>query len=127
VLEVDGLKVGCMGGAFSVDYKMRRLGIDWFTEESISTGDFYKLWDHEHLDLMVTHSPPQSVIERNFDRSVIDDFGLPDNWRDQSAVAVEELWRKFNYPPLFCGHMHRSVRDRTCRILDVNEVAVWEV
>jgi Icc-related predicted phosphoesterase len=129
VLELDhaeGMKrVGFMGGASSIDYKYRTLGIDWFLEEGISTGDMMRMNDVDSVDILVTHTPPNSVIQKNFDRRTLLDFGLSPSWTDPSAVAIDELWDKLGNPPLICGHMHKSVVDGNCRMLDINEVWLY--
>jgi hypothetical protein len=77
------------------------------------------------VDLMVTHTPPDWMIRKHFSPDGLRSFGIdPETWRDLSAEAVEQVWRELNEPPLVCGHMHRSVKDGKCRILDINEVMV---
>lgn len=129
VLELDHVegtkRVGFMGGASSIDYKYSTPGIDWFSEEGISTDDMLRMNDVGSIDILVTHTPPNSVIQRNFDRRTLIDFGLSPSWIDPSAVAIDELWEKLGYPPLICGHMHKSVVDGKCRVLDINEVWMY--
>jgi predicted phosphodiesterase len=127
VQDVFGLKMVFMGGAASVDYKWRTAGYDWFPEEIIKPESYLKVKDEKDVDVLVTHTPPQSVIDGNFDQSTFrSSYHLPDDWTDPSARIVENLWEKYGYPKMYCGHMHRSVVDRTCRILDINEVSILE-
>ena len=73
------------------------------------------------LDLLVTHTPPTSVIRANFSSDAHIHFGQPDNWFDTSAVFVDQLLEKFDCP-LVCGHMHKPVIYGKVRILQINEV-----
>jgi predicted phosphodiesterase len=125
VLEIDGGRVAFCGGAASVDKDIRlRQKMSWFAEEQIQDSDIEKLDDVDSVDLLITHCPPQSVIQKNFDPRMLAMFGLPSSWRDPSADKIETLWERLGYPTLLCGHMHRSVQDRSCRILDINEVVL---
>ena len=122
VMEIDGLTIGFMGGAASVDELYRSPGYSWFPEELVTQEQFERLYNQDvKLDLLVTHTPPTSVIRANFDTTIHLDFGLPDNWHDPSAAFVQQLYEKFDCP-LICGHMHRHIIDGRCRILEINEV-----
>jgi hypothetical protein len=43
---------------------------------------------------------------------------------DVAARRVEEVWKRIGEPMLVCGHMHRSVIDGQCRILNINELVL---
>jgi Icc-related predicted phosphoesterase len=124
VLELDGKKIGFLGGAASVDKEMRLQGYGhWSDKELIEESDVAKLDNIEQLDILVTHTPPQSVIDKNFDPNNLRFFNLnPKTWFDPSARHVEHLWNRLNNPTLICGHMHKAVQDRTCRILNIDEL-----
>lgn len=128
VLELDGKRIGFLGGATSVDRKWRpRNGgwHAWFDAEDVTVADADKLFANGPVDLMVTHCPPESVINRNFERpGFLKAFQLPADWTDPSAQQVERAWQALGKPPLICGHMHRSVVDGPVRILDINEVLI---
>ena len=122
VMEIDGLTVGFMGGAASIDSVWRTEGHDWFPEERITQVQFETLYNQDiELDLLVTHTPPTSVIRANFSNDAHISFGQPDNWFDTSAVFVDQLLEKFDCP-LICGHMHKPIIDGKVRILQINEV-----
>lgn len=127
VMEIDGLTIGFMGGAASIDSLYRTAGKDWFPEELITQVQFETLYNQDvELDLLVTHTPPASVIRSNFSTNAHLEFGQPDNWYDPSAVLVQQLYEKFDCPTI-CGHMHKHVIDGKCRILDINEVYMFPV
>lgn len=126
VLELDGRRVAFCGGAGSVDKQYRlSAGLDWHPEEEVTDADVEKFEGVKDIDLLVTHCPPQVVIERHFSRHDLLQFGLPVTWTDPSALRIEKIWSMLGQPPLVCGHMHRSVKDGNVRIL--NECGLYGV
>lgn len=121
VLNIDGYEIGFMGGGFSVDFRYRKEGFDWFRAEEVLESDINKLRDKK-LDILVTHTPPTNIILRNFGPLVKQHWGLRPNDMDTSAPRIERLWGELGFPPMICGHMHRSVVDSGCRILNINEI-----
>lgn len=122
IMEIDGMTIGFLGGAASVDKQMRlQLDLHWSWEEDITDADVAKFDGVDKVDLLITHCPPQSVIQNNFDPNFLEYFNLPNTWRDPSADKVEAVWEKLGKPPIVSGHMHKAVTDGNARILDVNE------
>ena len=127
VLEIDGLTIGFMGGAVSLDKMDRVEGVNWFPEEDITQTQFERLFLQDvKLDLLVTHSPPDSVLNAQFAPVNKEARGLPRNWVDISRLYVQRLYEKFECQ-LVCGHMHRPVFDGRCRILAINELYMVSV
>jgi hypothetical protein len=120
-MELDGRRIGFLGGGASVDYKWRTPGLDWFPEENILPHEEERAMNWGKVDLMVTHAPPQFVIERHFPRSNLKEWALDYGWTDPNAVIVSKVWANSGRPPLICGHMHKSVVDGNIRLLDINE------
>jgi Icc-related predicted phosphoesterase len=119
VLELDGRRIVFMGGAGSVDAEFNHL---WSPGERILDSDIAKLDNITVCDIMVTHCPPQSVIQEQFDPKNLAWFGLPETWRDPSADKIEALWQRLGRPYLICGHMHKSLFGSQWRILNIDEV-----
>lgn len=122
VLELDGRRVAFLGGAASVDKAWRTAGKDWFPEEQIRDSDIHRFDFSQPVDMLITHCPPQRVIQKHFNPHNLLMFGLPIDWRDPSADKVEWVWMKFGYPMVYSGHMHKSVFGENYRILDIDEV-----
>jgi hypothetical protein len=125
VLNIEGMKIGFMGGASSIDKVYRQPGLSWFSAEVITDADLARMDGVDHVDLLVTHAPPNSIVQGFFTKSTLLYYGHPATWIDPSAVAIETLWRRLGLPPLICGHMHRSLVVGTCRILDINELYMY--
>ena len=121
VLDLEGYRIGFMGGAESIDkfYQMKRG--TWFSAESITQAQISLLWDRTDLDMLITHTAPTSIIRAHFPPLDLQEWGLPATWQDTSSQLVENLWNKLDNIPLFCGHFHKHIIDRACRILDINE------
>lgn len=125
VLELDGRKIAFCGGAASVDKNLRQMyGFgDWWDDENIRDEDLRKFEGVESVDIFVTHCPPQSIIQKHFDpMNLVTYFNLPITWKDPNADKIEAQWKRWNYPLLLAGHMHKKVTDYQCRILQINEL-----
>lgn len=121
ILELDGRNVAFLGGAASVDQAWRHTGVDWFPDEVITDEDTQRFDFSKKVDVLITHCPPQSVIQKHFNPHNLLMFGLPVTWKDPSADRVEYVWEKFGKPPVYSGHMHDKVFGENYRILDINE------
>jgi predicted phosphodiesterase len=119
VLMIDGRKVAFMGGAGSVDAAYNH---QWSELENILPQEIAKLNGVTGVDILVTHCPPQSTIQKHFDPHNLMWFGLPVTWKDPNADKIEALWKNLDYPQLICGHMHKQVTDYRVRILNINEL-----
>lgn len=121
ILQIDGYRIGFCGGGFSPDKNWRTEGIDWFIQETITSKDVEPLYGQK-LDILVTHTPPVSIIMKHFGPLNKKEWNLSDEDYDSSSHIIEYLWRDLGCPQLFCGHMHRSVVDNQVRILDIGEL-----
>jgi predicted phosphodiesterase len=126
VLKLDGKTIAFMGGAASVDKEYRlRNGWMWHEEENITSsqvGRFRRNTTGKKIDIMVVHNPPQWIIQKHFNPLTLLQFGLPATWTDVNADIIEDLWKEIGEPVLISGHMHKTVVDGNCRILDINEL-----
>ena len=125
VAEVDGVRVGFMGGACSIDKAMRlRLGANWSADEVVTDEQVDALIAGGPVDLLVTHTPPESLILRHFDQmDKVRYFGVSADWVGAgSSLRVDRLWDALGRPPLICGHMHRAVDGDGYRMLGINEL-----
>ena len=130
VVEFDVGKVLFLGGSKSVDRAFRRKDSTdhgWFEAEQLTlnqaTRALARVTADGPIDYMITHTPPDSVIRKNFSEEGLKAFGInPKTWVDESARLVEKVWQALGMPQLYCGHMHRKVVEPKVRILDIYEV-----
>ena len=94
--EIDGAKVMGYGGAYSVDWKDRQLGVSYWTQELISE---YKVAEMlgEKVDILVTHEAP---LGKRI--SYKDAIPISVNQR----VLVSEIQDKTRPSLHVCGHHH---------------------
>ena len=59
-LHLGGCALGFLGGAFSVDWRDRTAGIDWWHHEVTDTDDVTRLGT-ERLDVLIAHDAPSGV------------------------------------------------------------------
>ena len=126
VFEMDGRTIAVMGGASSIDKKMRlENNMHWDMNENISPTHVERLYRNalgKKIDIFLTHCPPHSVIEKNFDPLNKLWFGVGVDWVDPNQNIIEDAWDKLNYPPIYSGHMHKRVVGNDYRILEINEL-----
>lgn len=126
VMELDGRTVAFMGGASSIDKNIRlKNNMDWDVNENISPTHIERLYRNalgKKVDMFLTHCPPHSVIEKNFDPINKLWFGVGVDWTDPNQNIIEDAWDKLNYPTVYSGHMHKRVVGNDYRILNINEI-----
>lgn len=126
VMELDGHTIAFMGGAGSIDKKMRlETNMHWDSNENITPMHIERLYRNalgKKIDMFLTHCPPHSVIEKNFDPMQKLWFGVGIDWKDPNQDIIEDAWDKLNYPPIYSGHMHKRIVGNDYRILNINEL-----
>lgn len=126
VMEIDNRTIAFMGGAASIDKNMRlQEGWHWDEKENISPYEVLRMMDNakdKHIDMFITHCPPNSVINEHFDPRGKLQFGVGLDWHDHNQDIIENIWHAIGTPNIYSGHMHRKVEGMTYRILDINEL-----
>lgn len=100
VLRLGGLQVGFFGGARSIDRNVRIEGESWWPEEEPTYEEADRFKDQD-VDLLVTHSPPASVVRA---------MGYDPDPEERASKVVEHVWARLGRPSVVCGHMHRRYR-----------------
>jgi len=101
-LELGGITLGFLGGAFSVDWRYRTHGIDWWAQESTDESDVERL-GAQRLDVLVTHDAPAGLNLANWVLPAEDQVRA-DAVRSLIASAMEATRPKI----VFHGHWHHS-------------------
>lgn len=124
VVEIDGKRIGFLGGAESVDkYSRLRNGWHWSALESVTDADADRMIANgKAVDMLVTHTPPSSVTHAMVGPIHKHRWGLPHDWTDESAARVQRVWDALDRPPIYSGHLHCSGVVDNARVLDINEI-----
>lgn len=59
--EINDRTFGALGGAFSIDYRMRKLNLNWWSEEEPTMAQASPLIDGGHVDVLLTHDAPANA------------------------------------------------------------------
>lgn len=106
---IEGLVVGALGGAFSVDYRHRTPSKDWWANEEPTAEEADALIAGGPLDLLITHDAPAGVPLKG-------DFELQPELAEKAErtrVLLREVVDSLRVPNLVCGHWHQR---RICRL-----------
>ena len=101
-LELGGVTFGFLGGAFSVDWRHRTNGIDWWPNETTDLSDVARL-GADDLDVLVSHDTPTGLDLADW-RLPAEDQVRADEVRSLIASAVEATRPQV----VFHGHWHDS-------------------
>jgi hypothetical protein len=124
VVEIDGRMLAFMGGADSIDKAYRlRSGMHWSGLEVITEDQIARLDHVQRVDLLVTPTPPQSVIDSQFSKHAKLSYGVSWDWTGESAPRIDRLWERLGKPPVISGHMHETRVGDNFRILA--ECELW--
>jgi len=99
-------------GAFSIDMKYRRIGIDWWEQEQLSQEQLdscVELYSRLKPDLVLTHDAPSSIGNSLFPTGILERFGWPVPFYTNTSVALEEMLNLHRPKNWFFGHFHQSL------------------
>jgi predicted phosphodiesterase len=99
--EWDGVRFGALGGAFSVDWRARRVGTSWWPDEVITDNDVVALGS-ETLDVLITHDCPPGLDLASGWQLRRDDQAVCDAQRELIAEAIAATSPRL----LIHGHWH---------------------
>lgn len=113
VLDLDGRRVAFFGGARSMDRAQRVLGESWWEEEEPTEEEAARLEGAGPVDLLITHTPPESVMRA---------LGYTEGGR--ASWLVEQAWTAIGRPEMLCGHLHLRYRSGPCTVLGFLDATV---
>ena len=102
ILQINGLKLLCLGGATSIDKMYRVPGKSWWSDENITEDDInnalnnLKKVDYK-VDYVLTHCAPSKIV-RNM-------FGYKD---DSNTQMLDKLVYYLDFKHWFFGHYHKD-------------------
>lgn len=100
---IEGLTIGGLGGAYSVDQKRRTEGKDWWAREEPTQEEADQLVAGGPVDILITHDVPASVPMKG-------DLELPADTivrAEKTRILLDETVRQLRPPHLFAGHWHQ--------------------
>ena len=105
VLDIDGKKILCVGGANSIDKAFRVAYESWWPDEEISHKDIEKAINavkRQNPDIIVSHEAPLSIVKTLHGRYTL---------KDNSSSALEGLYQYIrnndnNVTDWYFGHHH---------------------
>jgi len=95
----DGRTMMFMGGAHSIDKNLRRVGVDWFPEETIRQTDLNNLPDVK-VDIFITHTCPTQLLDEMIRYNSF-------KTEEPSNVALSRLWELYKPDLWYFGHWHK--------------------
>jgi predicted phosphodiesterase len=99
-------------GAFSLDYKERDIGMDWFPEEELSIAELGKaidLYKEIKPDFVISHECPQGVLSHFAMPGAAARFGYDTPYIKTKTSQALEAMRVFHKPKMHIfGHYHRT-------------------
>jgi predicted phosphodiesterase len=119
-----------IGGAWSIDYQWRTMGVDLWEDEELSMHQFYGListYDYVRPRVMVTHDCPLSVSEELFIKRGKSFSG--GQYRTRTGTALEEMF-SIHKPKLWIfGHWHNNVDEVIdgTRFICLNELSYADI
>ena len=104
VYEIQENRFFVCGGATSTDKEYRRPYVSWWPEENLSSAEARKAienLDHEAgpIDFILTHTCPESIVERMFKVPVI---------YDVTAKFLDVIKNRLPSTPWYFGHWHED-------------------
>lgn len=103
-----------VGGGFSIDWKYRTPGFDYFPNEELSELDLecaFELYRAHLPQVMLSHEAPRSIIHHFTDGNILKNFGYdPETFTTRTSEALEKMLSiHYHKPKLWVfGHYHRK-------------------
>jgi Icc-related predicted phosphoesterase len=100
---VEGLIVGALGGAFSVDAEVRTPGKTWWANEEPTAEEAEKLVAGGPVDILITHDAPAGVPLKG-------DFELKPELEERAnrtRILLRDVVDRMQPGLVACGHWHQ--------------------
>lgn len=103
IYTIEGKSFFTLGGAYSIDRYMRKLGYSYWEEEMVSDSEYKEaiknLTAHNNkVDYIITHTAPREIIMR---------MGKNPDLHDMELTGfLEYLMYEIDFNHWYCGHWH---------------------
>lgn len=103
ILEIEGYKMLCIGGAHSIDKYMRTEHVSWWPQEEITNHDIDNaIWNlkkyNNKVDLVLTHCVDSPTVKQAFHYRV-----------DHSTDQLNFVDKLVDYDKWYFGHYHSDI------------------
>lgn len=105
-MAIEGKEILFVGGAFSIDWKLRKEGVSWWRNEELSISELYDIIDgvvkrNKPYDIIVSHDCPESACSL-----IQNGYVNFSDWNSRTRHALEEIL-VVNKPKMWVhGHWH---------------------
>jgi predicted phosphodiesterase len=105
-LNIEGREILFVGGAFSIDWQLRKEGVSWWRNEELSISELYDIIDavvkrNKSYDIIVSHDCPESACGL-----IQNGYVNFSDWNSRTRHALEEVL-VVNKPKMWVhGHWH---------------------
>lgn len=113
-VTMNGVSFFFVRGAFSIDKKYRKVGLDWFYEEELPLSEFDKvleLYLQHKPDMVVSHDCPDSVGHDNVLKrpEVLLEFGHdPSTFWTNTQMLLQKMLNEHKPKYWYFGHYHKN-------------------
>ena len=103
----NGTKMMFVGGAWSIDWRLRTPGVSWWEDEQLSYSELNDMVD-QYLsfkpDVMITHDAPQSVAQQMFLTGTHKPL-----YPSRTSMAFDSMFESHKPMHWLFGHWHLSM------------------
>lgn len=102
---IEGLRIGGLGGALSVDKKFRAEGKNWWADEEPTREQAEQLVAGGPIDVLIAHDAPMGVLVRS-------SMDLPAELveqANQTRILLREVVDRLAPANVLCGHWHQRI------------------
>lgn len=110
-IDILGDEAFFLRGGFSIDWKYRIPGIDWWNKEELSMDELeeaFQLYSELKPKILITHEPPFFLLPYITDGRVAREWGYGDYIETRTNITLDRMF-KVSKPDLWIyAHMHRD-------------------
>lgn len=113
ITNLGGCNLFYVRGGFSIDYKRRTPGLDWFYEEELNIEQIEKtidLYSKTKPDILISHEGPFSLLSYFPDRGILQYYGYKNPLKTRTNLLLDQLINIHKPKLHIFGHMHHSLR-----------------
>lgn len=130
---LGGIQFYFISGAWSIDYKFRTPMVDWWPDEELTNRDLedaYTSYCMIRPDILITHTPPQSIVDEFCDPRFAQACRVTTNeCRTRTGLVLEDILRYCPPKKWYFGHLHKSINviRNGCEMIGINQESYMDV